>query len=460
MGNLLGVAGTSPALMSGVVRSSAEQLPPWRRSVLWLLFLGPFFFASYGFANRIAAERGVVDSLVFDWERHVPFLPWTILPYWSIDLFYGLSFLYCRDRASVDRHAFRLLTAQLACVAAFLLFPLHFSFDRPHTDGLFGAMFDALMGFDQPYNQAPSLHIALLVIIWVRFAEASSGAWRAAVHLWSTLIAVSVLTTFQHHFFDIPTGAAVGLFCLWLWPDGAPSPLAVAVPGGGRQRRLAWSYALAAALLLGAAVASGGWGLWLGWGALALAMVAAVYGRTGAAGFQKCDGRFSLAASLLFAPYLIGAWGNSRAWTWRSPAPSHVTDNVWLGRMPTAADVRAGAFVALFDLTAELPAPSGCCRYDNAAWLDLVPPSEAQLADAARRIAALHGQGRLLVCCALGYSRSACAVAAWLLASGRAADVDGALRLIAQARPQVVLGEAHRAALSSFAQSCREVGHG
>jgi len=63
-----------------------------------LLFLGPFFFISYGFNNNLAAERGVTSTFVFDWERQIPFLPWTILPYWSIDLFYGLSFLLCRDR--------------------------------------------------------------------------------------------------------------------------------------------------------------------------------------------------------------------------------------------------------------------------------------------------------------------------------------------------------------------------
>lgn len=446
--------------MNAAVREYLDGIPLWRRSVLWLLFLGPFFFASYGFANRMAAERGITDSLVFEWEHLVPFLPWTILPYWSIDLFYGLSFLCCRDRAAVDRHAFRLLTAQFACVAAFLLFPLHYSFARPQTDGLFGAMFDALMGFDQPYNQAPSLHIALLVIIWVRFAEAASGAWRVAVHLWATLIAISVLTTFQHHFFDIPTGAAVGLFCLWLWPDDRPSPLAHAVRRESGHPRLAAIYAAGAMLLLGAAAATGAWGLWLSWGALALALLALIYIRVGAAGFQKSEGRHSLAATLLLAPYVAAAWLNSRWWTRRSPAPCHIADDVWLGRMPTATDMRSGHFTALFDLAAELPAPGGNWRYDSAAWLDLIPPDAVQLADAARRIEAMQGRGRLLVCCALGFSRSACAVAAWLLASGRATDVDAALRLLRQARPQIVLGDAHRAALNAFAQSCQGMRHG
>ena len=110
--------------------------PLWGRSLAWLALLAPFFFLSYGWSNQLAASRGVFDSVVFDWERHIPFLPWTIVPYWSIDLLYGLSFLMCRTRLEVDRHALRLLTAQLLSVAFFVLYPLRFTFHRPVADGV------------------------------------------------------------------------------------------------------------------------------------------------------------------------------------------------------------------------------------------------------------------------------------------------------------------------------------
>ena len=58
--------------------------------------------------------------------------------------------------------------------------------------------------------------------------------------------------------------------------------------------------------------------------------------------------------------------------------------------------------------------------------------------------------GPLLVCCALGYSRSATAVAAWLLHSGRATTVDEALTIIRTARADVVLHPAHREALEGL----------
>src|SRR5438067_5813221 len=124
---------------------------PWQRALLWLAFIGPFFFASYGFTNWVAAQRSVTTAFTFAWEQHIPFVAWTIVPYWSIDLLYAVSFFCCRDRAEVDRHGLRLLSAQLISVSCFLLLPLHFSFQRPITEGVYGAFFDALTGFDLPF---------------------------------------------------------------------------------------------------------------------------------------------------------------------------------------------------------------------------------------------------------------------------------------------------------------------
>lgn len=432
---------------------------PWRRGLSWLLFLGPFFFLSYGFANAMAARWQVTDAVVFDWEWHIPFLSWTILPYWSIDLFYGLSFLLCRSTLQVDRHALRLLTAQLISVGCFLLFPLHFSFERPPTDGLFGQMFDALTGFDKPYNQAPSLHIGLLVIIWVRFATATRGGLRLLVDGWALLIGVSVLTTYQHHFIDIPTGALVGALCLWLWPDQGPTPLTQAhITDSPQRRRLAAYYSVGAIAAFGLAWHLGGAGLWLSWAGVALTLVALSYALLGPAGLQKQDGRHSLAAAWLLAPYTLGAWINSRLWTHRHPAPDHLADGVWLGRLPDATAMRAGGFRGLLDLTAELPAPRGEWAYTGLPWLDLVPPTTAELQEAAVRIEQMRRDGPLLVCCALGYSRSASAAAAWLLGSGRAASGEEALGLVQRARPRVVLGPSHRQALADLAPLAEPIG--
>jgi protein-tyrosine phosphatase len=60
--------------------------------------------------------------------------------------------------------------------------------------------------------------------------------------------------------------------------------------------------------------------------------------------------------------------------------------------------------------------------------------------------------GPVLVCCALGFSRSAVAVAAWLVATGRAAAAAEAVELVRRARPAAVLGPELVEALNRFAR--------
>ena len=424
-------------------------------AVLWLLVLAPLFFATYGFATWATTQRAEVGSLVFGWENHMPFWAWTIVPYWSIDLLYGLSLLLPDTRQELKRHALRLLTAQLIAVSCFLLWPLRFTFERPELDGVFGWLFEVLAGFDKPFNQAPSLHIALLVVLWTCYQRHLSGLWRGLMHVWFGLIGVSVLTTYQHHFIDLPTGALLGWLCVWLWPLDRPSPLCSARLARDSQRwKLSLCYLAGAGVLGLLAWRIGGGGLWLLWPAQALLLVALNYAVLDANGFQKrADGRLSWAARWLLAPYLAAAWLNSRGWTRHHPQPDLVLDGVWLGRMPTHRELQDSPFKAVLDLCAELSLDPANLAYRSLPVLDLTAPTTAQCLEAAQAIEDLRQHGPLLVCCALGYSRSATAVAAWLLRSGRAANLDQALLQLQRARPGIVLRQAHRVALTPLCLS-------
>jgi membrane-associated phospholipid phosphatase len=423
----------------------------------WLLFLGPFFFASYGFATWVTGQRHDVGVVVFSWERQIPFVPWTILPYWLIDLLYGVSLLLCRTRRELDTHALRLLAAQLIAVSCFLLFPLRFSFERPPVEGLFGWLFDVLATFDQPFNQAPSLHMALLVLLWVVYLRALPKAWHWAMHALFGLIGVSVLTTWQHHFVDVPTGLWLGLFCLWLFPDESRSPLA-----GFRVKRdpaglkVAISYASSALALCVVAAAFGGAAWWLLWPSASLALVALAYVGAGPAVFQKRpDGTLAAAASWLLGPYLLGAWLNSRAWTRGLACADVVAPGLLVGRIPTGAELRRLPVAAVVDVSAELPCAARGYRYANVPMLDLVTPTVAEIQRATDAIALARQSGPVLVCCALGFSRSALAAGAWLLRAGEAAAAAEALERVRQARPAVVIGLSQRHALEAWWTTAR-----
>jgi membrane-associated phospholipid phosphatase len=174
------------------------------------------YAALYTLSNHVTSWRSDIGAGVFAWERGIPFVGWTVVPYLSICVFFALSFFIDADAARLRRHVLRLLLVLFVSVLCYAAFPLRFTFERPPTEGAIGLMFDLLGHCDMPYNRAPSLHIGVLVLLWARFAPLLRGAWAVGLHGWFALIGVSVLTTYQHHVLDVPAGAALGIAAIVL----------------------------------------------------------------------------------------------------------------------------------------------------------------------------------------------------------------------------------------------------
>jgi membrane-associated phospholipid phosphatase len=404
-----------------------------------------------------------VPSICFDWEQQIPFLDWTIVPYMSIDLFYAVSLFICTTRAELDQHAKRLFCATVISLAGFLLFPLQCSAVRPATEGLNGALFAMLLGFDKPFNQAPSLHVSLLILLWVVYARHLRGVALWLLHGWFGLIGLSVFTTFQHHVIDGLAALPVAIACFYLFPDWVGAGAGTHAGAGpalnpddrARSNRLARRYGAGALACCVLAVWLGGWG-WLGlWPAAALGTVALAYGHFGSRVFQKQAGRQTVAAWLWLAPYRYAAWLSSR-WFSRHDLPwVEVVPGILIGRAPGARDWQNFAPGAVLDLAAEFTGtrPALALPYRSVPLLDLVaPPAQAlqQAVSALQALRQMAGSKPVLVHCALGYSRSALVVAAWLLASGQARSVAEATGQIARVRHKMVLHPASLRLLDAF----------
>lgn len=424
--------------------------PVWHRSLPALIGLGVLFYSTYGLANWLASLRSHVPSIVYDWERAIPFLAWTIIPYWTTNLFYAASLFLCRSRHELALQGKRLMFVQLVAVACFIAVPLRFSWPKPQTSGLSGQLFDQLASFDMPFNQAPSLHVALTVVLASFYLPRLPSPLKPVFVAWSALVVISTLTTYQHHFVDLPTGALLGCLVVWALPFERRSPLAGwRLTGQPDRRRLGWRYAGGAALSALLALPGGTW-LWFLWPALALALVALAYLFFGPAAFGKSEGgRIGFATQALLAPYLLGAWINSRLWTRRDPHPVEVAPGLWLGRFPSRA--QAQGFARLVDLTAEFHRPRWA---DGMNWrtfpcLDLVAPEPAVLRRAADAIAIAEPDRPVLVCCALGYGRSVATLAAWLVINGHAEGSRAAIDHLRWLRPKLAVTPAQLASIGS-----------
>lgn len=168
------------------------------------------FIGTYWVANYLTGMRSDIGATVFAWERNIPFVTWTIVPYLSICAFFVASFFVTSEPVELRRHSLRLMLTLLVAVICYATFPLRFTFERPVIEGIFSPMYGALVWFDRPYNRAPSLHIAVLLILWTRFTPCRYPWQGLCLHAWFLLIAVSVLTTYQHHVIDVLAGLALG----------------------------------------------------------------------------------------------------------------------------------------------------------------------------------------------------------------------------------------------------------
>lgn len=246
------------------------------------------------------------------------------------------------------------------------------------------------------------------------------------------------MTTWQHHFIDVISGIAAGI------------AISYAIPMSGSWRwqqpssracRLAARYA-AGALLMGLIAWAAPYGAVLLWPAAALLMVAAGYAGLGTAVFQKTpEGQISLSARWLLWPYLVGARLSKRWFSRTLPVTSAISGGVSLGGFPD----KTSRHVAVLDLTAEFhhhPEPGTI--WHSCPMMDLLVPQIADLQRAVEKLTLLRqSQETVLVCCALGLSRSATVVAAWLLTERHADSVVEALEIIRSQRPQVVLTPDH-----------------
>ncbi len=107
----------------------------------------------------------------------------------------------------------------------------------------------------------------------------------------------------------------------------------------------------------------------------------------------------------------------------------------------------------MLDLSAEFSEakPFRKINYRNIPVLDLTAPTQAQLAEMGEFIGNHSRDGAVYVHCKIGYSRSAAAVAAYLIMSGKANTAEEACAIIRRVRPSIVIRPEVISALSEFA---------
>ena len=193
----------------------------------------------------------------------------------------------------------------------------------------------------------------------------------------------------------------------------------------------------------------------LGYG-ISLSIAAAAYAGIGPRAFRKgCDGKMPLSSFFALGPCIVGQFLSLLYYRTKASAYSRITPNTLIGRRPdkrAAAELMTAGVTAVLDLSAELPEVRAlrALKYFCVPILDLTAPTIEQLDLATQFISAETERGQVYVHCKIGYSRSAAAIAAYLLSSRRAGTVSDAVDIIRRARPGIVMSRETLKALEQF----------
>jgi protein-tyrosine phosphatase len=422
--------------------------------------LSILFLVFYGSCNWITSHRGHVGSLYLEWERGIPFVPFFIIPYLSIDLFFITAPFLCRDKEELRIFSKRVAAAIFIAGICFLLFPLRFAFARPSATGWTGALFDWFRGMDAPYNLVPSLHAALLLLLVDLYARNLRGLVRWALLAWFVLIGLSPLLTYQHHVIDIIGGFALAGYCFYFFRELA-ARLAVT-----KNPQIGAYYAATALILSAIMIFLWPTGVLLLWPIIALIIVALAYVGLGPGIFRKTNSTIPWSARFVLGPCLAGQYLSLIYYERRCRRWDEVTSRIWIGRLlrkREATEAIEAGVTAVLDLSAEFPEaePFRSVCYRNISILDLTAPTIAQLEEMAGFIAEHSRSGIVYIHCKIGYSRSAAAVAAALISTGQVRGVEEALVRLRQVRPSIVIRPEILSALSRFqsAKQARLIAH-
>ena len=178
------------------------------QNLFMLLACGGVFVAGYQLTLRHALRQPERWSSALPWDAWVPFWPASIVAYLSINVAYALAFLLTREVRHLHQLAARIVVVQWLSFICFWIWPMHMERHWPPMDDAWSAWYQGLAAFDGPSNLLPSLHVAILGILW-RHCRASlkTRTQRVALDVWALCVLVSALTTWQHHVLDVLAGA-------------------------------------------------------------------------------------------------------------------------------------------------------------------------------------------------------------------------------------------------------------
>ena len=147
--------------------------------------------------------HGVLHSVKIPLDSHLPFLPIFAIPYILVlVLFWGTLLYAFWANKKFKPLALSIIAVHLISYLFYFFFQTHVSRPVVLQHGILNSLVRLVYSHDQPYNDFPSLHVAMATILAMYYYYIKYR-WRIEVAVFCLLVILSTLFIKQHYIADV-----------------------------------------------------------------------------------------------------------------------------------------------------------------------------------------------------------------------------------------------------------------
>ncbi len=177
-----------------------------------MIAVGVIFYTFYGLASWVSNYVPWQLDVSLDWERKIPFMPWTAVIYLSMTIFMMLPLVLVKDKKKLLMLAQLLIIQIIIACSIFILLPVVNDFPTRIGEGFFYQIFLMADAVNLTNNNLPSLHVCFAMTIAVFLSK--NTASHSFYYLWAIAIIISTITIHEHGFIDIIFGILLSILTL------------------------------------------------------------------------------------------------------------------------------------------------------------------------------------------------------------------------------------------------------
>ncbi len=165
------------------------------------------FMGVYTWSGHIGYENGTILNFI-QIESEIPFYPWSI---WIYIVLYPIYIVWAlmsyEDEIQMNKTLYSFFILGFISCCIFIIYPISYPrhlYPLPSSNDITNVLFQMTRSIDKPSNCLPSLHVGLCYLFAYGFWKENKIKFNISI-FFSSLIAISTLTTKQHYIVDILT---------------------------------------------------------------------------------------------------------------------------------------------------------------------------------------------------------------------------------------------------------------